>query len=95
MKYIVFRKTLGNGLIRETPILFPNDLTHSEVAEGLTEHCTELKGAAVVGAGEVACTNILSPNCHGKSETLNVKSRGKKDDAAFVMRDYHHGIISV
>lgn len=92
MKYIVFRTEFSNGLIREFPVLFPSDLTHSDVSLALIANCIELKNAKPVGAGEISCTDI-HPTCHGQSSTLGVKSRGKLDNVAFTMRDYNHGMV--
>lgn len=83
---------MGDDMKREYPILFPNDLTHKDVADALQRGCPELRRATVVGAGEMSCMDV-TPDCHGKSVTLGVESRGKLDDAAFNMRDYHHGVV--
>jgi len=91
MKYIVISKTLGS-ITREFPIMFPNDLSHCEVAQGLLSNCFELKSGTVVGAGEISCMD-LEPSCSGRSSTLNVDSREEKDDEAFIMRDYTGGIV--
>jgi hypothetical protein len=92
VKYIVFSKDIGDGIRKEYPVIIPNDLTHADVANGMMEYCPELKGATVVGAGELSCMDI-QPECHGSSPTLGVPSRGTSDDRAFIMRDYHHGVI--
>jgi hypothetical protein len=91
VKYIVF-ETKGR-LPRSFPIIFPDDLTHADVAKALLSVCPELAKAFVAGAGFLSCTDLHSVECHGESESLKVKSRGAKDDAAFIMRDYTHGIL--
>lgn len=90
MKYIVIQQTMGT-ITREFPILFPNELSHSEVADSLLKGCFELKDGKLVGAGEMSCMDI-EPNCSGRSSTLNVNSREELDDQAFVMRDYTMGV---
>ena len=91
MKYIVLSVQKGS-LTREFPILFPNDLTHLDVAQALIHGCPELKMADAVGAGEMSCT-CIEPECSGCSSTLQVGSREELDNRAFVMRDYTGGII--
>lgn len=88
MKYIVLATT-NNGLTREFPIIFPNELVHSMVAEQLLPL---VKGAAAVSAGEISSMGIES-TCHGGSDTLKLKSRGKLDDLLIRMRDYNAGIV--
>ena len=43
MKYIVISKKVGS-ITREFPILFPNDLSHLDVATALLATCPEVKG---------------------------------------------------
>lgn len=92
MKYIVISKTVGT-ITREFPVVFPNELSHVEVAEALLQKCPELSNGKVVGAGEMSCMDI-DPNCHGRSATLNVNSREEVDDSSFTMRDYTGGVLS-
>lgn len=90
MKYIVIRQTTGT-ITREFPIMFPNELSHVEVANALLKGCPELKEGNVVGAGEMSCMDV-EPNCSGRSSTLNINSREELDDQAFSMRDYTMGV---
>lgn len=92
MKYIVIEKSVG-PLTREFPIVFPNELSHIDVAEALLKKCSELNGGTIVGAGELSCMDI-DPNCYGRSATLNVNSWEELDDRSFAMRDYNWGIVS-
>lgn len=91
MKYIVVSKTVGS-ITREFPILFPNDLSHVDVANALMVNCPELKHGTVVGAGEMSAM-CIDADCSGRSSTLNVNSREDRDNAAFEMRDYTGGIV--
>ena len=90
MKYIVLQTNDG-FLTREFPILFSDALTHSVVASALLENCVELQSAKPVSAGFISCTAIIA-GCHGRSESLNLDSRGATDDALIGMLDYTHGI---
>ena len=110
MKYIIIQYVQGprdgEAITRELPILFPNGLTHANVAEymqhAIREESTGRKSGTqnehfardfkVVGAGELA-SFALDPMCGGKSETLDVESRGIADSSAIKMIDYSHGIV--
>lgn len=91
MKYIVIVKKIGS-IEREFPIVFPNELTHIDVAEALISKCPELENGGVVGAGEMSCFDI-DAHCHGRSSTLNVNSRESRDSESFKMRDYTAGAV--
>jgi hypothetical protein len=87
MKYIVLQVIEG-GLEREIPILFPSFLVHKLVADALIG--TEgLENATVVSAGDVEASSFT---CNGKSETLNLTSRGDEDRKLINTVDYFHGI---
>lgn len=92
MKYIVLRLEDPRGTI-EVPITFPEMLVHSDVAMAIRRGCEGMGRAQVVGAGFFSSTG-MGIECHGKSESLNVASRGKEDSKLFPMYDYHHGIIA-
>ena len=91
MKYLVFAVPFST-MTKEFPVVFPDDLTHSEVAAGFLANCAELKNGRVVGAGECSCLDI-TPKCSGRSSTLNIDSRGDEDTASFIMRDYSAGLV--
>lgn len=89
MKYIMFERTDG-GLTRRWPVIIPNGLTHSEMAEALLK-TEELQGAKVLSAGEC---NVGFVSCHGKSSTLGVGSLEREDDEIINGNDYWHGIVN-
>lgn len=94
MKYIVFRQQMGEGLAREIPVIFPNELVHASVAEGLQRAIMETTGRKdilpeIVAAGEC---NRVDCDCTGGSETLGVDSRYSVDERLISTHDYFHGI---
>lgn len=91
MKYIMFERPLGKGvggsLVQKVPIIFPNDLTHSEVAKALLT-MKELEGAHPTSAGQVTFNNAqVSFN----SSTLNLSSK-PEDSELIQLMDHFHGI---
>jgi hypothetical protein len=90
MKYIMFTQTIGEGTVRQVPILFPNSLTHSLVAEALLQS-PELVGAAVTSAGEFSSMSLSDVELHGKSDSLKLESLST-DSAVLPMNDYLHGM---
>lgn len=94
MKYVVIRVEMGEGLAREVPIIFPDGLTHADVAEGLMFlGCPELKGGKVVAAGFLSSTDLGAIDCHGRSITCGVSSREETDNALIRGMDYFHGLV--
>lgn len=95
MKYVVIEVTISDD-VREMPIIFPNALVHSVVADavivGMQEQWKNAKYKAV-SAGEISSMDVGDGSCSGGSETLKLKSRGKLDDHLIRMHDYMHGII--
>ena len=86
MKYIVFRTKDGR---QEIPIIFPNHLVHLEVAKAMSK----IVGTSrIVAAGEFSSLEIEA-NCHGKSSTIGVKSRGKEDERLIAAFDYVFGYV--
>lgn len=82
-------------MIREFPIIFPDALTHADVAASLALHCPELKGGTPVAAGFMSSLNVGDRGaCRGKSESLgNLQSRGLEDDTLMSCWDYLHGMV--
>lgn len=74
MKYIVLQTDAG----LELPVLFPELLTHKDVAVRL-QALPELRGSVIVSGG-FASIGPYGPMCHGESISLDVKSRGAIDD---------------
>ncbi len=95
MKYIVLSVSMGPNLTRELPIIFPDCLVHRDVFDAirLGSEDKSMRRAKVVAAGFVSSMSIEG-NCNGRSETLDIKSRGKVDDQLMKMFDYTHGIKS-
>jgi hypothetical protein len=91
MKYVVIRVDHGD-VGREIPVIFPESLVHSLVADAIMqmEGVVEFK-PRVVSAGEVFIDDGI--DCLGGSETLGVKSRGRKDDILIRSINYMHGIV--
>jgi hypothetical protein len=76
MKYIMFKKE-RNGAITHYPVLFPNDLVHSDVAEWLMTG--PLEGFSVRSAGFVSSIG-KGEGVHGRSDTLGVSSHPDDKD---------------
>jgi hypothetical protein len=105
VKYIILQtstrlKGSKEPLVREYPILFPDELVHADVAEAL-QFCAGLKSAApgvskatVVAAGFFSSMDLNGISCFGKSESLGgIKSRAAQDDRLIKMLDYEHGVV--
>lgn len=77
MKYVVF-KTVVNGVERELPVIFPEELVHAQVAARLERLINESGdgSAQVVAAGMIRVDSVV---CTGRSETLSRNSRGSRD----------------
>jgi hypothetical protein len=89
MKYIVLEQDLGEGLKREVPIVFPNCLTHSLVAQAMVKS-EELTGARPIAAGFI---DMDANVCFGESESLKLKSRDIKDRLLLDTHDFLHGLV--
>jgi len=87
MKYIVLRVQ-----DQELPVIFPEQMIHSLVAEALSK-MPSMAGAVPVSAGQLSSLDIGS-GCHGNSTTLGLSSRGVQDDQLIQMMDYLHGIVN-
>ena len=68
-KYIIFDDNDGHG--NETPIIFPNKVTHSDMAKAMAE----IGYARPVSAGFVRVTAKGNFICSGKSESMGLSSR--------------------
>ena len=85
MKYIVFLTPFGS-VSREMPVIFPNSLVHADVSKNFLAILP--KGSKPISAGECNCFM----ECSGRSETLNLESRGAEDTSLLFMVDYGGGI---
>ncbi len=92
MKYIVMVRRVGD-MVREVPILFPNELVHQHVAQALLRLPGNPYGFEnrVAAAGE-ATMELGAVKCGGRSETLKIGSRGDEDARLIEMSDYGVGI---
>jgi hypothetical protein len=91
MKYVVIEVIMRSGVEMEIPIIFPDLLVHSEVADMLQLKLSQqFKDADIkpISAGFLSSLSIDSGCCHGESESLGLKSRGMKDSALVTGCDY-------
>lgn len=93
MKYVMIRVAL-RGMHRDIPVIFPDIMTHSAVAEKMVEALNADHPRATVrpiSAGFVSSLDCRV-DCHGKSESLNMQSRGSLDGEIIRCHDYSHGL---
>lgn len=94
-KYVIFEATDTNGNRYAIPVMFPLCINHDEMyAEArcaLRSTDNGMRPGAVIGAGFCSITDKGEVHCTGKSESLNIKSRGKLDTAVF--RDSAYGRV--
>jgi hypothetical protein len=85
MKYVMLKKVV-DGREHRFPIIFPNTLSHDEVA-AIAKCLPDVEDADVVSAGEC----LVQAACSGRSVTLNISSR---DDDSFLVSnaDYINGM---
>lgn len=96
MKYIVIGvKSKSADVTQEIPFIFPDFLVHRDVYEMMVMHLLRVNPVAArgtifkVSGGFLSSLDCSTPNaCHGKSESLGVKSRGEKDSALIRTADY-------
>jgi hypothetical protein len=94
MKYIIIEIPIGNsGLLRDLPIIFPDELVHAEVFACVSRH-DGVARARPIAAGFLSSMSVGETGaCYGESESLGkLKSRGKIDDQLISMIDYTHGV---
>ena len=90
MKYVVIARDLTSGRRQELPFIFPEDVTHADMAALLG---TLLQGvdARVVAAGEVLFNS--SPCCFGRCTSLDKPSRHQFDEHLIRFHDCRHGLV--
>lgn len=97
MKYIILELDHGNGLVREIPVIFGEALVHAVVSEsiinGTMREDSNIERMRPVAAGFLSCIELGNVNCHGKSESLKLESRGQEDVDLMKLHDYTHGLI--
>lgn len=91
MKFVIIQSPAHGSLVREMPVIFPNDLSHSDVVKALLR-LKELQKGKVVSAGFV---NSFDLNCspHGKSVSLGGLCTRPGDEQLLTMVDYHKHVI--
>lgn len=94
MKYIMLK--IDKPIEKFIPIIFPNELVHSEMANHMCAMLLKVHGwkAKVRSAGEVN----VDGECHGFSATLSEKAgrriKAHADDSEIITQyDYQHGIV--
>ncbi len=90
MKYVVIQVPLGKELLREIPVIFPNEIVHLDIAKTLIAMCPGFEKGKAVSAGFVNSMDIDAP-LHGKSDSLKLITRDE-DKSLVQMNDYLHGI---
>lgn len=90
MKYVIIKMEKA-GIKREVPIIFPNDLAHSDVFDALSACCAGLKGGEAVAAGEFSSLALETARPGGMSTSLNLQSR-EKDKRLMMLMDYNFGL---
>jgi len=98
MKYIVIKVDQGR-IVREIPIIFPDDLVHKEVLDAVRT-MRGFSSVPCVSAGFVSSLDVgLHPvrdgyiNCYDGSASVGVNSRGAVDALLISEMDYSHGIL--
>ncbi|EPB7755471.1 hypothetical protein ACRSA7_004506 [Pseudomonas aeruginosa] len=102
MKYVVLKMTV-RGMSREVPVIFPDLISHADMAESaivaLDAECEGFKKAGdkvditVVSAGFLSSMGV-GAKCNGQSDSLGgLKSRESEDDELIRMIDYTHGYV--
>lgn len=84
---------ITDEMAREDIIIFPDDAIHLNMAESMKRMYSRKHRAAscVVSAGFV---NLASLECFGKSESLNMESRGDKDSALIIAGKYGLNLVN-
>ena len=99
MKYVVVKLKQGKGestVTRELPIIFPEALSHSVVAQAfmraIKEEQPNIREMEPVSAGFLSSMDI-NYSVYGKSDTLKLESREDQDNRLISTLDYTHGIV--
>lgn len=91
MKYIVLSHRIGD-VIQEIPIIFPENLVHSIVADAMNAALSHhgFKKVVCDRAGDCIVTECVTG---GRSSTLGLEG-DKEDHTLIELNDVLHGIIS-
>lgn len=92
MKYIVMQRKIGDDMIQEIPIIFPDVLVHKHVAMALLR----LPGNPYNFINKVASAGTIEYSdaeftCSGNSSTLKISSRGEVDEQLILNCEYGRG----
>lgn len=93
MKYIVIQTKTDNGMIiRDIPIIFPDELTHSVISEVISNSII-IENETIIQAIPVSAGfyNAINAKCYGRSISLKLSSR-EEDTGLIRMNDYFHGL---
>lgn len=93
MKYVMLSFT-HVGIERQFPVIFPNDIIHSEAAkafEGALRNSISARlNLKVVSAGELN----VRVEVHADSRSVSIGAASRPEDTAHINGiDYNHGIV--
>lgn len=90
MKYVMFFVE-GELINQAIPVIFPNVLVHEDVAEAV-KTMPGMQNAKPISAGEVTFNPVDCAHCDGRSDTLDLASRGERDSRIINLNDYGAGL---
>ncbi len=89
-KYVVVDLEQVNGqIVREAPFIFPKEVNHDifvNILRYLHRGQEEINIGQCVSAGFLTCHSAV--HCYGRSETLDIESRGAEDENLILMYQY-------
>jgi hypothetical protein len=88
MKYIMIHKSFEDGQAVTYPIIFPNELNHSDVAERITDLLKSMHKLETIKVVSAGIYNVDTVQCGGHSESLNLES-SETDGMRIRLRDYY------
>lgn len=90
MKYVMLETTIGNDPYK-IPVIFPDVLTHADVAQHMKQLLHRKLKASITQVVSAGTYNPIDSTCSGFSETLGVKSQ-PHDTEVVRMYDYTRGL---
>lgn len=78
MKYVMITGKVGD-LELTYPVIFPDNMVHSIVAEAIVKAMNEADSNITYGVGSAGHVTLLAESCYGESTTLMRRSKGKED----------------
>lgn len=88
MKYIMIEQKLTAGVSRFVPIIFPDTLSHSDIAKAVLPFVDK---GSVASAGDI--DDIGRVECSGGSCTLKMASNPERDSDVIRSYDLFHGLV--